>query len=283
MKNVKPKSYKDIVTIPEHLKKKLPTSYDIVGDIALVKLKDELVDFKKEIGEAIISANKNIKTVCLVKPVTGEFRTRNIEIIGGDKKTETCHREYGLSFYLDIKKTYFSPRLANERRRISKLVKQGEVIVDMFTGVAPFPIMIAKYANPKIIFAIDKNKDAIYYAQKNITINRVLDKIELINDDAINVETILSKYQHYKIDRIIMNLPFLSYNFFDKALNVISDQAVIHYYDIQHEVKIKERTNQLIELAEKIKVDITDYKIKKIKSYSPHEFYIGIDITAKKQ
>jgi len=282
MKNVKPKSYKDIVTIPEHLKKKLPTSYDVVGDIALVKLKDELVDFKKEIGEAIISANKNIKTVCLVKPVTGEFRTRNIEIIGGDKKTETCHREYGLSFYLDIKKTYFSPRLANERKRISKLVKQGEVIVDMFTGVAPFPIMIAKYANPKIIFAIDKNKDAIYYAQKNITINRVLDKIELIQDDAKKLVEILSKYS-IKADRVIMNLPFSSYNFFETALKIIKNQATIHYYDIQHEDKIKERITQLSSLAHNNNFKFVNYNIKKIKSYSPHEFYIGIDITAKKQ
>ena len=282
MKNVKPKSYKDIVTIPKHLKKKLPTSYDVVGDIALVKLKDELVDFKKEIGEAIISANKNIKTVCLVKPVTGEFRTRNIEIIGGDKKTETCHREYGLSLYLDIKKTYFSPRLANERKRISKLVKQGEIIVDMFTGVAPFPIMIAKYANPKIIFAIDKNKDAIYYAQKNITINRVLDKIELIQDDAKKLVEILSKYS-IKADRVIMNLPFSSYNFFETALKIIKNQATIHYYDIQHEDKIKERITQLSSLAHNNNFKFVNYNIKKIKSYSPHEFYIGIDITAKKQ
>ena len=60
-----------------------------------------------------------------------------------------------------LKETYFSPRLANERKRITSLVKPGETVVDMFAGVAPFSIMIAKYANPKIIYAIDKNKDAI--------------------------------------------------------------------------------------------------------------------------
>ena len=282
MITLKLKSYKDIVTIPNYLKEKLPASYDIIGDIALIKLKEEIVDFKKEIGKAILSANKNIKTVCLVKPITGEFRTRDIEIIAGEKKTETCHREYGLSFYLDIKKTYFSPRLANERKRISTLVKTGEIVVDMFTGVAPFSVMIAKYGKPKIVFAIDKNKDAIHYAQKNITVNRVLDKIELIHADAIQLDKILSKY-HVKANRIIMNLPFSAYNFFETALKIIKNQAIIHYYEIQHEEKIKNRISQLSELANKFNFDITSYKIKKIKSYSPYEFYIGIDITGRKQ
>lgn len=283
MKNIKPKSYKEITQIPDSLKNKLPTSYDVIGNIALVKLQEELKDYKKQIGKAILLANKNIKTVCLVKPVTGEYRTREIEIIAGEKKTETLHKEYGLNFYLDIKKIYFSPRLANERRRISKLVKPGEIIVDMFTGVAPFPIIIAKYANPKIIFAVDKNKTAIDYAQKNVTVNKVLDKIELIHADAIKLDRILSNNYKIKADRVIMNLPFSSYDFFETALKIIKKQAIIHYYDIQHEDKIDNRISQLTELTQNFDFDIIDYKIKKIKSYSPHEFYIGVDITAKKQ
>jgi len=282
VKNIRSKSYKETTQIPDDLKNKLPTSYDIIGDIALIKLQNDLMYFKKEIGDAIISTHKNIRTVCLVKPVSGEFRTRKIEIIAGDKKTETCHREYGLNFYLDVKKTYFSPRLANERRRISELVKPNETVVDMFTGVAPFSIMIAKYAKPEIVFAVDKNKDAIQYAQKNITVNRVLDKIELIQDDAKKLVNILSKYS-MSADRVIMNLPFSSYNFFETALKIIKNQATIHYYDIQHEDKIKERITQLSSLAHNNNFKFVNYNIKKIKSYSPHEFYIGIDITAKKQ
>jgi len=276
------KSYKDIIQISSKLKEKLPTSYDTIGNIALIKLDDNLIKFKEQIGEALIEANKNIKTVYLAKPVKGEYRTRNFEIIAGEKKTETIHKEFGLTFYIDIEKAYFSPRLANERRRISKLVKSGEVIVDMFTGVAPFPIMIAKNANPEIVFGIDKNKDAIDLAKKNITINRVLDKVEIINDDAKNATTILEKYKA-KADRIIMNLPFSSFNFFETALEIIGNNATIHYYDIQHEDKIKDRIDELIKTSNKKDVEITNYKINKIKSYSPHEFYIGIDITAKRK
>ena len=151
----------------------------------------------------------------------------------------------------------------------------------MFTGVAPFSVMIAKYAEPKIVFAVDKNKDAIYYAQKNVTVNRVLDKVEVIHADALKLREILSRYK-VKADRVIMNLPFSSYNFFKTALDIISNQAIIHYYDIQHEKEIDKRIKQLTELAKKNNIEIKSNKVRKIKSYSPYEFYIGIDITTKK-
>ncbi len=151
----------------------------------------------------------------------------------------------------------------------------------MFAGVAPFSIMIAKYAKPKRVFAVDKNKDAVHYAQKNVTVNKVLDKVEVIHADALELKEILSRY-NMKADRVIMNLPFSSYDFFETALNIISDQATIHYYDIQHNNKINKRIHQLMELARRKYIDISKYKIKKIKSYSPHEFYIGVDITAKR-
>ena len=56
--------------------------------------------------------------------------------------------------------------LASERKRVAGLVKPGEIVVDMFAGVAPFSIMIARYAKPKIVYAIDKNKEAIILAER---------------------------------------------------------------------------------------------------------------------
>ncbi|PNX49967.1 MAG: hypothetical protein BV456_08325 [Thermoplasmata archaeon M8B2D] len=203
----KTKSYKDSIKIPQNLKKELPTSFDVIGDVLLIKLKDDMINYKKEIAQALLKNHKNVKTVCLIHPVSGELRIRKIEIIGGEKVTETIHKEYGLKFLVDVKKAYFSTRLANERKKITELVKNNEIVVDMFTGVAPFPIMIAKYAKPKIIYAFDKNKNAIKYAKENIKINNVLDKIELICTDALNIPQYL-KERNMKVDRVIMNLPF---------------------------------------------------------------------------
>ena len=275
-------SYKDLVKIPKKLLQMLPTSFDTVGDIILIKIKDEIIDYKKQIAEALINTHKNIKTICMISPVGGELRTRKLEIIGGENRTITVHKEYGLKFFIDLEKMYFSSRLANERKRIANLVKKGEIIVDMFTGVAPFSIMIAKYAEPKIIFAFDKNKNAIKYAKENIKKNNVLDKIEIINIDASKSPSVL-KQKKVQADRIIMNLPFSAFNFFPIAIEIMADTCVIHYFDILSEDEIAMKINKLKKLTNNSHIVIEKTKVRKIKSYSPREFYIGIDITAKRK
>lgn len=274
-------SYKDYLSIDKKLKNKLPNSYDIIGNIILIKLSDELIKYQKIIGEALIKTNKNIKTVCRIDPVSGELRTRKLSIISGDKNTISIHNEFGLKYYIDVSKAYFSPRLANERKRISELVKKDEIIVDMFAGVGPFSIIIAKYSNPKKIYLVDKNKYAIKFAEKNILINNVLDKIEVLNIDAKNIEKYMLK-NNEKADRIIMNLPFSAFNYFTNALKIAAYDAIIHYYDILNEDEINDRINELYKIAKNNKFNIKNIEIRKIKSYSPREFYIGIDITAKK-
>ncbi len=277
----KPKTYREIIQTPDRIKQELPTSYDIIGDIALIKLQKDLDNYKKEIGDALLKTNKNIKTVCLTKPVKGELRTRDMEIIAGENRTKTIHKEYGLKFEIDIGKAYFSPRLASERKRVADLVKPGETIVDMFAGVAPFSIVIAKYAQPKIVYALDKNKIAVNYALKNIKMNNVLDKIEIMHADAEKVGKIFNK-KGVKANRVIMNLPFSAYLFFKYALKIIDTSCVMHYYDILKEDIINLRVKELKKIAEQNKISLTDFNIKKIKTYAPREFYIGIDITAKR-
>jgi len=278
---IKPKSYKEIVSLPNNLKQDLPTSYDLIGDIILIKLPENLTKYKGEIGKSLLKTNKNIKTVCLTQPVSGELRTRNVEVISGEKRTKTIHKEYGLTFNVDVKKTYFSPRLTTERKRVANFVKPNEVVVDMFAGVAPFSIMIAKYASPKIIYAIDKNEEAIKLARQNIKRNNVLDKIEAIHTDAKEVYQILNQ-KNAKADRIIMNLPFSSYLFFTHALKIIKNKGVIHLYNILKEDKIQDSINDLRNTAKENKTTLAKLNIRKIKTYAPREFYIGLDITVKK-
>ena len=272
--------YKEILKnfIPKNVFKTLPSSFDIIGDIILLRLNRDLLKYKKEIGKALLITNKNAKVVCLIEPVKGELRTRALEIISGEKRTKTIHKEYGLNFDLDIKKTYFSPRLANERERISKLVKADEVIVDMFAGVAPFSIMIAKYSNPKIVYALDKNPFAIKFAKINVKKNKALDKIQIFEADAKDSYKIIKE----KADRIIMNLPFSANKFFKYALKIANNKCIIHYYDILKEDEIEKRIDFLKKIAYKKGFTLEKLDIHKIKTYSPREFYIGIDITAKK-
>ena len=278
LKATKPHYYKDLLKLTKKLMAELPTSYDMVGAIILIKLPKTLFRYRKEIGKALLKTHKNIRTVCLIDPVSGELRTRKVAIIAGENQTLTTHTEYGLSFDVDVETTYFSPRLASERKRVADLVKPGEIVVDMFAGVAPFSIMIARYAKPKIVYAIDKNKEAVLLAQQNVKQNHVLDTVEIIHADANDVKNVVPT----KADRIIMNLPFSAYNFFSLALSIAAQTCIVHYYDIIKEEDIKTRIDALKKIATEHSYILSDLSIRKIKSYAPREFYIGIDITATK-
>jgi tRNA (guanine37-N1)-methyltransferase len=278
-REVKPRSYKEIISIPETLRPLLPTSYDVIGDIILIKIPKTLLRYREEVGESLLRSNSNIKTVCLTQPITGELRTRHqVKVLAGEKRTTTVHKEFGLKFHVDVKNTYFSPRLATERRKVATLIKNGETIVDMFAGVAPFSIMIAKYSHPRIIYAVDKNEKAVEFAKQNIRANNVLDKIEVIHADAKEIHMLVSE----KADRIIMNLPFSSHLFFPYALKNAKDRCTIHYYDILKEEDIEDRIGELKETAVENGYALTNLDIRRIKSYAPREFYIGITITAEK-
>lgn len=277
--NITPKSYKDVVNIPNSFKTLLPSSYDVTGDIIVLKLPENLLIYKEEIGKALLISNKNCKTVCLSQPVSGEYRTRTVSVIAGIHKTTTIHKEYNLSFSLDIKDMYFSVRLAGERKYVAGCVNKGEVVVDLFAGVAPFSVMIAAYAHPKIVYAVEKNPKAVVYAKQNCKINRVLDCVEVLCIDAKNA----SEHINQKADRIIMNLPFSSLDFFNTALQLINDTSVIHYYDILRQDEFENRLTQLNHIANKSGIKLRVDCLRKIKSYAPREFYIGLDITATKK
>jgi tRNA (guanine37-N1)-methyltransferase len=277
-KETKPSSYKDVVKIPQGLQNSLPSSYDVIGDIILVKLPQQLYKYRQQIGAALLTVHPNIRTVCLANPVTGELRTRKIIVIAGEKKTTTVHTEYGLSFHVDVRTVYFSPRLASERRRVAGLVRPDETVVDMFAGVAPFSIMIARYAKPRIVYAIDKNLEAVQLALENVKVNHVLEIVEVHHGDAKDAERLVSR----KTDRIIMNLPFSAHLFFSTALSLVGQRCIVHYYDILKESEIKDRIDFLKKVAGEHGFHLSEFLIRRIKSYAPREFYIGIDITATK-
>ncbi|MEM3760367.1 MAG: class I SAM-dependent methyltransferase family protein, partial [Candidatus Bathyarchaeia archaeon] len=215
--------------LPPHLLASLPRAIDFVGDIAIIEIPPELEAHKALIGEAILKAHKKVQTV-LAKAgaVSGTYRLREFSVIAGKSKTETIHKEYGCQFYVDISKAYFSPRLSYEHNRVASLVKDNETVIDMFSGVGPFAILIAKTHENVKVYAIDINPYAIEFLQKNIRLNRVEGKIHPILGDAKEVvEEKLSGIA----DRVIMNLPEKAIEFVDVACKAIKPTGgIIHFY-----------------------------------------------------
>ena len=216
--------------LPPHLLTSLPHAVDFVGDIAIVEIPPELENYRRMIGEAILTIHKRVSTV-LAKSgaVEGVYRVRKFEVIAGVDKTETLHKEHGCVFHVDLAKAYFSPRLSYEHSRIAAQVKQGETIIDMFAGVGPFSILIAKKCVNVKIYAIDVNPDAVQYLKKNIKANNVEAKVTPILGDA---RQIIKEKLRGVANRVIMNLPEKAIEYVDVACEALRKQGgVIHYYE----------------------------------------------------
>ena len=228
--------------LPRHLLFSLPHSVDFVGDIAIIEVPPELDVHKTLIGETILKVNRNVRTV-LAKAgaIGGTYRTRDFTIVAGESRTETTHKEYECQFYLDVAKVYFSPRLSFEHHRVASLVKEGENVVDLFAGVGPFAVQIAKMRQDVEVFAVDLNPYAFEYLKRNIRINRVEGKVHPFLGDARQV---VRRKLFGIADRVIMNLPENALEFVDVACETIGpDGGTVHFYSFvstSHSLSIAE-------------------------------------------
>jgi tRNA (guanine37-N1)-methyltransferase len=216
--------------LPPHLLASLPHSIDFVGDIAVVEIPPELESYKKVIGEAIKKTHKRVGTV-LAKSgaVEGVYRLREFEVIAGVEKTETVHREHGCVYHVDLAKAYFSPRLSHEHYRVASQVKEGETVIDMFAGVGPFSILIAKKLENVKVYAIDVNPDAVDFLRRNVAVNRVEKKVMPILGD---VRQVIRKQLIGVADRVIMNLPEKAIEYVDVACEAVELRGgIMHYYE----------------------------------------------------
>lgn len=253
----------------------LPRSYQIIGKILLIKLKPELLKNRKIIGKKISEILPYVHSVFLQKQISGKTRKPKIELIAGCKETQTLHKEHGCNFLLDIKETMFSKGNKAEKIRLIKMVKK-ETIVDMFAGIGFWSIPIAK-TRPVKIYAIDINPKAIKYLEKNVFLNNVSDKIEILKGDCRDFAPILEN----TADRIIMGYLFETESFLEDAIKIAKNKCIIH---LHRNIKI----NELEQIKEKIREIAKKNNCKvvissrKIKSYAPNIWHIVLDLKITK-
>ena len=207
-------------------RKILPRSYNILGDILIIKLDRSLLKKKKKIGNAILNILPYVRSVVVEKSISGITRKPKREVIAGSKSTKTIHTEHGCKYFLDVKEMMWSKGNKSEKQRLVKEVKQGEVIVDMFAGLGFFTILLAK-TKIKKIYAIDINHKAIEYLEKNIWLNNVEDKVEPILGDSKKVASLLEN----TADRILMGYFFEIDTFLPVAFKMLKNKGKIRSPD----------------------------------------------------
>jgi tRNA (guanine37-N1)-methyltransferase len=220
--------------VPIDLLSKLPRSFDIVGDITVLELGSELTPYETDIAEGIMKIHPNVRAVFAKSgEVSGAERIRPIRYIAGENRTQTIHKEHGCLFRLDLSTAFFSPRLSAEHQRVSAMVGRGERVVDMFAGVGPFSILIAKSQGDARVEAIDANPEAIELVRENIRANKVEANVHAHLGDA---RDIVREKLKRSASRVVMNHPSASKDFIRAACDALRPSGgTIHYYTFARE------------------------------------------------
>jgi len=204
--------------------------FDVIGDIAIMEIPPELEKKQKLIAKTLLELLPYIKVVARKKGGhTGKYRKQPLQVVAGEKRKTTVHKEHGLLFALNVETCYFSPRLSTERIRIAQQVKPGENVLVLFSGVAPFVLVIAKHSPAAHVWGIEANPSAHKYAMQNVALNKLGHKVTLIKGDA---KKAIPKMQ---FDRIVMAWPQKADEFLDVTLKHAKKGTIIHFYDFQPE------------------------------------------------
>ena len=206
---------------------RVATGVDVVGDIAILKLQDLSSADKKRVAKALMKEVRSVKCVYEQEGgIEGEFRLRRLKHLVGEKRTLTHHKENGCVFKVDVAKCYFSPRLSTERLRLAGLVRPKECVLNMFAGVGPFSIEIAKKAGARVT-SCEINEYACELHTQNNSLNKVADRVTVINADAGELSRGGGRE---KYDRILMPHPSQADKYLPVALSLVKGRGVIHYY-----------------------------------------------------
>lgn len=192
--------------------------YDLIGDIAILDSKAD-----KKMAVALLKM-KNIRTVMQRRQKhVGRYRTQKLVHVAGERKTMTTAKENRVVLAVDVASAYYSPRLGSERMRLAKLVKKGERVLVMFSGIAPYPLVISRHSPAVEIVGVEWNPSAHDLGVKNVLLNRMAQKIKLVLGNVKNVKC-------GKFDRVIMMHPAGADRYLRYGLRALKKGGMLHVY-----------------------------------------------------
>lgn len=256
----------------------VPSGYQRVGDIVLLKFPSRVKENDKEkISKVVQEIVPGVKTVCEIIGVHGELREPVVRKIVGNE-TKTIHKEHNIEYELDVTKVMFSKGNIEERRRLIGKVKKNETVVDMFAGIGYFSLGISKFSKAKEVVAIEKNPDAFSFLLCNIERNGIKNITPILGACQ---EIAMEKEMENIADRVIMGYLPKTEKFLPAALLFLKKEGTIHFHNTYRDAELWEKPQKDLEKV----FEGTDFSIenqRKVKEYAPGVWHIVMDISVQK-
>lgn len=109
----------------------------------------------------------------------------------------------------------------------AKGIKKGSTVVDIGTGTGIVAILLCAKTNLKKIYGIELQEEVANIAQRNIELNGLDDKMEVIN---INIKDVFSKLEKNKIDVIVTNPPYKKH---DTGVKNLDTRQLISRHEVE--------------------------------------------------
>jgi tRNA wybutosine-synthesizing protein 2 len=260
--------------LPADLLTYLPDKWEKIGSVVTIKIPDALMEYKKIIGKTYCEILHARTALNDHGEIFGVYRKPEVDIISGEKTTETIHTENGIRFKLDPQQIMFSSGNMAERKRMATISNSQEIIIDLFAGIGYFTLPLAVYSKPKKIFACEINPLAYQYLCSNIALNHVTDIVEPRCGDNRNVAP------KQCADRVILGYLHEPWVFLPTAMECLRNYSgILHYHEVVPFESIPEQPFQRIQTIAKTyhrTVELLQATI--IKSYAPCLDHIVLDV-----
>ncbi len=266
---------KDILAhldIPEDLIDKIPKRWEFMGNVLVIKLDDDIVEYGKHIAE-VYAGILNVKAVLWdTGGISGQFREPVHKLLYGND-TVTTHLENGIRYNFDASRLMFSSGNVDERIRMASVCNSGEIVVDMFAGIGYFTLPMAFHSKPSEVLAYELNPLSHDYLKKNIELNDVGDIVEPHNSNCLDAMEGIA-------DRVVMGYVGTTHEFLQKSVRILKPEGgIIHYHETCPNVLADERpASRVREAAELEGRKVLDIEQRLIKSYSPGVGHFVLDV-----
>ncbi len=224
---VAPADYRSLLDLPPDEAERLPRSFDVIGDVVLVRIPDDLASRAPEIGRALLEFVPGARIVGSDEGVHGPDRRRTIRRLAGSGGWRTRHRENGIQIEVDVELAYFSPRLAREHARVAAAVLPGDRVYDLCCGVGPFALTIAKEARAIHVTAVDSNPHALELLRRSLARAAF----------SVPVDVVEGRVEEFAraappVERVILNLPLEGIKYLPSVARTVARRGHLHYYEV---------------------------------------------------
>eukprot|EP00804_Cyclotella_cryptica_P013689 CCRYP_016130-RA/>CCRYP_016130-RA protein AED:0.07 eAED:0.07 QI:0/0/0.5/1/0/0.5/2/91/696 len=274
----------------------IPRSYDIIGDVAVL---NSVPEGNEEVLKMICVARTNSLSTTDRSPGENGF----LQLAGPPRyPIVTSHYEYGIKCVVDLHHTFFSPRMAPERLRLSQQVARGERVLVVFAGIGMEALLIAARTEASEVVAIEKNAvaaECLRRAKRMLERNKTAtcpgsgkgaaERLHIMEGDALDILPTLDIETY---DRIIAPRPKegaldgdlgtgdAGAQFLSAMLPLLKSKGEMHWYDFaaDHELPRCDRTRRTLEGAcQSLGLKMEVIHVSKVGSVAKRQLRVCVD------